>query len=190
MSRRLWEPVDIADAFRSGVRGWLAARMIEGMDWLLVHADDGVIWGRREPDGTLLLSSDVFDDRSQYPAIAVELRVETLQQARIFGPAGELLVWREGAGFRGRSIMDGERSENAWHEQHILWGAASKQMTGFTLLEEGQQGPQHAVPLAVPARRRTALTVRHYVEPDDRGQAAIIFSRLVNLGLFEFQKGS
>ena len=191
MSAHQTEVVAVADALFADVRGWLQTHMSKEMRWLLIHADDGVIWGRREPDGSLLLSSDVFDVKSQYPAIAVELRAETLQQARLFGPGGELLVWRDGAGFQGRRIMDGDgRSKDVWHEQHILWGETTKQMTGFSLLEEGQQGPQHAVPLTVPPGRRAALTVRHYLAPDENGQAVIELSRLVDLGLFDPMKGS
>jgi len=58
------------------------------------------------------------------------------------------------------------------------------------LLQEGQQGPQHAVPLPVPGRRRAALTVRHYVAPDEEGQAVVVLSRLRDLGLYEPGKGS
>ena len=191
MNTPLWKPVEDVAGIQADVHGWLVGRISDGMPWLLIHADDGVIWGRRQPDRTLLLSSDVFDLKSRYPAIAVDLRPETLQQVHVFGKAGELLLWREGAHFRGRSIMDGETlPDYAWQEQHILWGMASKQAQGFTLLVEGAQGPQHAVPLAVPGRRRAALTVRHYVAADEEGQTVIVLSRLVDLGLYEPGKGN
>lgn len=176
--------VPIDEEFYSNLRGWLAAKATPDMPWLLAHADDGVIWGRREADGSLLLSSDVFDAKNRYPTIAVELRTETLQQARIFGKAGEVLVWRNGAGFIAREIADGEQaSEDAFDERHLLWGqglpASSQQ--GFTLLVEGEQGPCHAVPLVVKDDRRPALRVRHYIDFDSDGQAFVCLSRLVDL---------
>ncbi len=191
MNTSLWQPVEEIAGLEADVRGWLAGRMSEGMPWLLVHADDGVIWGRRQPDGSLLLSSDVFDFKSRYPAIAVELRAPTIQQARLFGKEGELLIWREGMRLRGRIIRDGEAApDTAWQEQHLLWGIAHGQpVEGFTLLVEGKQGPQQAVPLAVSGRQRAALTVRHYVAADEDGRAAIVLSRLVDLGLYTPQTG-
>lgn len=170
--------------FFSNLRGWLAAKATQDMPWLLVHADDGVIWGRREADGSLLLSSDVFDVKSRYPTIAVELRVETLQQARIFGKSGETLIWRNGAGFSARGIADGEQPrEDAFEERHLLWGQGPPipPQQGFTLLVEGEQGPCHAVPLVLKDERRPALKVRHYIDYDSDGQAFVCLSRLVDL---------
>ncbi len=59
------------------------------------------------------------------------------------------------------------------------------------MLEEGQQGPVHAVPFSVPPRLHAALTVRHYIEPEpeDCNQAAVTLSRLVQLGLYPAQAG-
>jgi CRISPR-associated protein (TIGR03984 family) len=190
MSAQRWEQVEIDETFTSEPRNWLAARMSEGMAWLLAHADDGVIWGRMQPDGALILSSDVAELPPKYPAIAVGLRAKTLQQARIFGPAGELLVWRAGNGFRGRCIMDGgDAPADAWQEQHLLWGMRAMAAADFTVLQEGQQGPVHAVPLSVPGGKRAALTVRHYVDSGDQNQAVVSVSRLVRLGLHETQGG-
>ncbi len=176
--------VAIDEEFFSNLRGWLADKATPGMPWLLIHADDGVIWGRREADGSLLLSSDVFDVKSRYPSVAVELRVETLQQARIFGRSGEILVWRNGTGFKAREIADGEQMpEQAFEERHLLWGQGrpAPAQQDFTLLVEGEQGPCHAVPLVIKDDRRPALKVRHYIDYDSDGQAFICLSRLVDL---------
>lgn len=187
MSIQLWTPIEDLNGFEQDVRGWLATHMSADMPWLLVHADDGVIWGRREPDGSLLLSSDVFAQKKRYPAIAVELRALTLQQCRIFGKGGEVLIWRESSQFRGRIVRNDSATEvDLWDEQHLLWGTrVVEEREGFSLLEEGQQGPQHAVPIAIPRDRRAALTVRHYVEQDENGQAVVVMSRLVDLGLYQ-----
>lgn len=176
--------VKIDEKFLSDLRGWLTTKAMQGMPWLLVHADDGVIWGRREADGSLLLSSDVFDVKSRYPSIAVELRTETLQQARIFGEAGEILVWRDGGEFKAREIADGGQTPaDAFEEMHLLWGQGrpAPPQQGFTLLVEGEQGPCHAVPLVVKDKRRPALEVRHYIDYDNDGQAFVYLSRLVDL---------
>lgn len=192
MSTELWMPVEDLGDFERDARQWLSAHMSADMPWLLVHADDGVIWGRREPNGSLLLSSDVFDLKTRYPAIAVELRGMTVQQCRIFGKGGEILIWREGSQFRGRIVQeDDTRNLDMWDEQHLLWGTrVVEERERFSLLEEGQQGPQHAVPIVVPRGRRAALVVRHYVGHDKNGQAVVVLSRLVDLGLYEPQKES
>jgi CRISPR-associated protein (TIGR03984 family) len=189
MSEPQWKPVEDFSGLEEDVRSWLTRRMSEDMPWLLVHADDGVIWGRRQPNGSLLLSSDVFDLKSRYPAIAVELRPETLQQVRIFGQAGELLIWRDGVLFHGRSIVDSDaQSEDTWQDQHLLWGAPNEQKDGFTLLREGQQGAQHAVPMEIPGNRRAALVVRHYIRADEHSQAIVYLSRLLSVAQFEKTK--
>ncbi len=184
MSDARWTPVQPGAEFLKDARGWLAERMTEGMPWLLVHADDGVIWGKRTEDGKLVLSSDVFDSQAQRPAIAIELRGLTIQQARIFGKAGELLVWRTENGFAGRIIEDGEAlPDHAYEEEHLLWGVVndSRPEPGFTLLVEGEQGQQHAVPLTMTNPERACLVVRHYVSYDDHDQAYVDLSRLVDL---------
>ncbi|HOD04504.1 MAG TPA: CRISPR-associated protein Csx19 [Anaerolineaceae bacterium] len=183
MSRSYGKPVEIdARSFADDPRTWLAQQMTEDMPWLLAHAYDGVIWGKRQRDGTLLLSGDVFPNAD----IAVALRVETLQQARVFGEAGELLVWRTEAGFVGRLIEDSTIGlEKLPDESHLLWHQGSPvkvdSTAGFALLQEGAQGQRHAPPVIPSGRRRPALKVRHYVDYDDEGQAFIALSRLVGL---------
>lgn len=167
-------------AFSKNPRAWLQEKAEEhGLKYLLAHADDGVIWGKVTAD-RLSLSGDVFAE------IMVALSAETLQQARLFGPAGELWFWRTPTGFEGRLIMDGEkRPENALDEENYhLWGDQVKQEEGgFMLLEEGQQGLLHAPPLsrAVQEQERVALVVRHYVGKDAADQAYISHSRLMDL---------
>lgn len=191
MNAQLWTSIEDLTGFGQDARNWLTAHMSADMPWLLIHADDGVIWGRREPDGNLLLSSDVFDRRNRYPAIAVELRADTIQQCRVFGTGGELLIWREGPQFRGRAIQDQDtEAVDLQDEQHLLWGSPVEERRGFSLLEEGQQGPKHAVPIVVPRNRRTSLSVRHYIGRDDHGQAVVLVSRLLGLGLHEPRKES
>ena len=180
------EPVDAS--FSNDARAWLAQKMTDEMPLLLAHADDGVIWGRRRSDGSLKLSSEVFSDKKIYPSIAVPLCAKTLQQARIFGPAGEILIWRSENGFAARRIVDGAAplSDTLPDEEHILWGEPDfrENGNGFCLFVEGQQGLQHALPVEqnpLKAEQRVKLCVRHYVDYDNEGQAFVFMSRLVNL---------
>jgi CRISPR-associated protein (TIGR03984 family) len=160
--------------------------MDDGMPWLLAHADDGVIWGKRQEDETLLLSSDIFSDPDKYPSIAVLLRAVTLQQVRLFGHSGELLVWRTDDGFAGRLVTDAWiELESLPDETHLLWHQGNPvevdPQVGFSLLQEGQRGQRHAPPVITQGRRRPRLRVRHYVDYDEEGQAYIALSRLVDL---------
>ncbi len=190
MNDERWQEVTVDEKFEANPRQWLAGRSRDDMPWLLAHADDGVIWGKRDAEGKFKLSSDVFKDAQRYPAVAVKLRAQTLQQARVFGPGGELLLWRTEDGFAARMIEDGpELPSDAlyYDEEHLLWGLGSAIETrdGFTYLSEGQQGLRHAPPVSVAAVRNTgrlALLVRHYVDyDDDEGQAFVKLSRLVKL---------
>lgn len=187
MSEERWQKVTIDDAFAKDPQAWLAKHANEDLPWLLAHADDGVIWGKYQEDGSLKLSGDVFKDPKQYPAVAVKLCAQTLQQARLFGPTGELLVWRTDDGFAARLIADGpDCPPDAIEEENLLWGLGRSVESGegFTLLQEGQRGQRHAPPVSAPAVRNTArpaLLVRHYVDYDDEDQAYVSLSRLVKL---------
>ena len=187
MNKRYGTQIDVdVEEFSQDPRAWLVKRMNADMPWLLAHADDGVIWGKRQADGTLLLSSDVFSDPEAYPSVAVLLRAITLQQARIFGPAGELLIWRTDEDLAGRMVKDEHMLLKAMpDEQHLLWHQGNPvkidQTAGFAMLQEGQRGQRHAPPVIPQGKRRPALTVRDYVDYDDEGQAYIALSRLVGL---------
>ncbi|MCW5880156.1 MAG: TIGR03984 family CRISPR-associated protein [Anaerolineae bacterium] len=171
------------------VVGWLGRQGdAVGRPWLLAHAYDGVIWGEWRADG-LHLSSDAV------PAVSPPLNKETLLEARVFGPSGEVHVWRTERGWRVRSLEDGAGAEQqqAFDEDHLLWGTelagepGQAVVDGFVLVQEGEEGLRHAPPLgepfadAVSNEHRAKLTVRHYIDYDADGQATIAFSRLVEL---------
>ncbi len=182
MSIKRYIDVPVDDSFERNPRQWLAEQAQDGMDLLLAHADDGVIWGKVE-SGTLRLAGDVFAE------LEVELRATTLQQARLFGPTGELLVWRNGKRFVARLIADGkDKPDGALEaEPNWLWGDhALEAKDGFTLLEEGRQGLCHAPPIGgLTEGQRATLWVRHYLDFDDEDQAHIALSRLVGLTVTE-----
>ncbi len=180
-------PVEIGrDTDEATLRAWLGRWMNAQMPWLLVYADDGVIWGKQQPDGKLVLSTDVFNDPDRYPAVAVKLRAETLQEAHIFGPGGELRLWRTSDGFEARLLTDNDVGLEALpEERYLLWYQGNPVKTdpaaGFALLQEGARGQRHAPPVIPQGRQRPKLVVRHYVDYDADGQAYIALSRLVAL---------
>lgn len=146
------------------------------LDYLLAHADDGVIWGRFAKD-RLHTSHDVAPD------VSPPLRPETLQQCRLFGPEAELLLWKDATGWHGRLAQE-EPGDDFLDEAHLLWGTkAAPQEGGFTLLTEGLQGLRHAVPKDVRQpvldRRSLRLLVRHTLAQDVDGCVHIQASRLM-----------
>ncbi len=181
--------------FETRAYNWLKEKVKTEALFLLAHADDGVIWGRFDDEGKLHLSGEAF---SEY--VPVKLRAVTLQQARLFGEAGELLVWQVEGGFRGRVLTDELVSaDDQRNETHWLWGTSTedeakgiKTDNGFTLMRDGQQGLTHPVPIPLPGRdRRAGLKVRHYLGDDAHGQAYIALSRLMNVvEVPEKEKGS
>jgi hypothetical protein len=72
----------------------------------------------------------------------------------------------------------------------LLWrlGGVGKPLDGFSLLQEGQQGPRHAPPVVgLPDGVRPMLEVRQYLRYDKEGQAYVAMSRLVSLGTEEHE---
>lgn len=170
--------IDFTD-FEKDPRQWFVKQGKEReLRFFLAHDDDGVIWGHIKED-ELKLSSEAFSE------VTVPLRTMTLQQARLFDEAGELLVWRgqkEGE-WHGRFLTDNSfAKEDILNETHRLWGEASDPpgpQDGFTLMREGVQGLLHAPPLELARSERATLQVRHYLDYDKEGQAYIALSRLV-----------
>ena len=123
----------------SDAKQWLLKQSGElRFKWLLVHADDGVIWGRWN-NGTLL-TSDIVDPSGE---ISPPFRTETLWQARLFAPQRELSLWRNGDNiWQARLILDVDQDETPdWHEAideyQMLWGTAAHPRAGFTLMSDG-----------------------------------------------------
>lgn len=195
------EPIDILTDDLKDVQGWLQKQAIDHkLVYLLAHSDDGVNWGRVQA-GKLITSHEALqacdvinrDDRARAEIEAAHaacppLRAVTLQQARLFAEAAELLLWRDGDNeFHARLIRDeADADKAAWiesfDEPQLLWGTHSIQLDGdFTLLSDGVQGLRHAVPesLKLAGERLTRLIVRHYLAREDFARIAV--SRLVKL---------
>lgn len=145
--------------------------------YLLAHADDGVVWGKVE-NGELALSSEA------YPDVSPKLRVETLRELRLFGKKAEWFLWRVEDGWRARLVADGQGEElYAFKESYILWGtdAVGKAQKPFTLVTEADTGIRHAPPLAFKGRHSLRLVMHHYLGYDEHNAAYIKLSRLVDL---------
>lgn len=178
-------------SIKKWLQSWLAKNNAVGaLRWLLAHADDGVVWGRVE-NRTLITSHDVTGEHSRARKVCPPLRSETLQQARLFSEAGELLLWRSGeCRFSYRLITDTE-DENTAHwrraydEHQMLWGTHGTPLSdGFTLLRHGAEGLAHAFPRPLVVHpneeiKPPRLTVRHYLNRE--GPARVVASRLVNI---------
>lgn len=179
------QPLETID-FNGDLRVWFQGQTSVGKSALFIaHADDGIIWGRIQ-DGQLITSDSAF------PRESPPLRAITLQQARIFGQNAEVRIWRDNAGFKACKLVDQPNDDSeAIEEANILWGTQLEGKTnGFSLVSDGRQGLNHAVPIDVPeiafkARDRMTrplrLEIRHYLTCDGDGQARVALSRLVNL---------
>jgi CRISPR-associated protein (TIGR03984 family) len=163
------------------LQDWLSEKaQVHKLKFLLAHADDGVIWGHFNEVG--LTTADQF-----FPHLP-QLRLSTLQQCRIFGQSGEVLLWRSDDKWKYRFI--GAPSPNYFDELQMLWGTHAEGVAGgFTLVADGSEGLRHAVPLTnIPFSqdrtnrvRSLRLLVRHYIDYDCNGIAHIHLSRLVDV---------
>ncbi len=165
---------------------WLSSYASSG-DYLLAHALDGVIWGRFTNE-RLVTSHELASD------ISPPLRLETLQQLRLFNEHSELLLWGEDNVFRARRMTDGAGKEYAaFDEPHILWGTKGQPLNNhFTLLEDGAQGLRHIVPINAQTVNqdniRVCLRVRHYIDvQEETGVNYIAYSRLAGLEVVTYE---
>jgi CRISPR-associated protein (TIGR03984 family) len=172
--------IEVDDKFQADPAQWLIDQAYQHqLRYLLAHADDGVIWGR--VDGDRLHTSHGI--APSLPA----LNPITLHQLRLFGLAGELLMWRDDK-WHARFVADVQGNENdIIDEDQLLWGNVVEKITddGFTLVREGVQGMRHAVPIVVKPEQlkhhELRLRVRHYLVENEDGEARIVLSRLVQL---------
>lgn len=145
-----------------------------GLQWLLALCDDGVVWGYW--DDVLAqwkLSSRAFPDAS--PVITTA----NLQEMRVFGEVGEILMWKENGVFAGRALtdngsaLDKESPLRPSTEERLLLGdrILEDAADGFTKVGDST-GSQQAVPLVCTSEDFRGgiwplrLQLRHYFEAD------------------------
>jgi CRISPR-associated protein (TIGR03984 family) len=159
------------------------------LHWLLAHLDDGVSWGRFDPEqDRLIVSRDAAAGDETAARYCPPLRALTLQQARLFAPHAEWLLWRDpGEPWQARLLRDARAGETpnweeCFNEAQWLWGTYAHPLSqGFRLLEHGERGLRHILPctLSGDLPRPPRLRVRHYLTRD--GLAQVDASRLCDL---------
>lgn len=173
--------VDITD---DTLKEWIIEQATEqSLPYLLTHSVDGVNWG-------IVYEQDLYLSHDAYPDFSPELTLPTLEQLRLFGPDGELFIWKEPfstSPLSARLIINADNTEQttfveAIDEPQLLWGDdIAGEANGFTLLREGAEGKWHAVPLKLTYDQLPlSLVIRHYIEETDIGFQKIVFSRLVD----------
>ncbi|AFZ60968.1 TIGR03984 family CRISPR-associated protein [Anabaena cylindrica FACHB-243] len=183
------------ETIEKSLENWLKQQAITQdyqLCYVLAHAEDGVIWGNFEVESGILKTSNQAFPEYDFPA----LRLSTLQQCRIFGEAGEILLWNSNSTWRSRLILQSQVSELLKQEKiglipesQILWGTQGKENGNFTLLSDGSQGLKYAAPITgmtvsqdkQKQYRPLRLEVHHYFCYDQDGVARIFLSRLVSL---------
>jgi|SRR5579875_119306 len=163
------------------------ASITDGVELLLAYCYDGVTWGRLDRDaGGWQLACVPF------PARAPKPKEENVLELRLFGKDRELLIWREGKSFRGRTLrdhpcdLDDLRPIN---ESRIVLGDRLLEgpKSGFSRVGS-PTGAEQVVPVEVSedAFQKSSwplrLHVRHYLASDDEtGAVRIAATRLVKL---------
>jgi len=184
------------------VLGGRAPEPPEGCDalefeWLLVHCQDGVTWGRFDQEGgKWCMGSDVPPD------ISPPVRSERLLEFRVFGQTAEVLIWKSDKGLLGRILVDQRTGMTApkppvylspSDESRVIRGDNILEVFdehGFTRITDGT-GAEQVVPVTLhgetiaehhsqPVLLR--LIVRHYYEQDsDSGAVRVAVTRLVGV---------
>jgi CRISPR-associated protein (TIGR03984 family) len=171
-------------AWITGSRG---APIADCVELLLAYCYDGVTWGRLDRDTRQWrLACEPFPARVPKPT------EKNLIELRLFGPEREVLIWREGQRFGGRTLKDDSCELNYLRPMDESWILLGDRLLeppkdGFTRVGSAT-GAEQVVPVQIsedvfqqsswPLR----LHVRHYLESDDEtGAVRIAATRLVKL---------
>lgn len=156
---------------------------------LLAFSDAGVTWGKLD-NGKWKTSADIIPDHSP------RLTFEGIIECRVFSPAGEIYLWREGDQLSGRVLVDtgGDAIYDYVDRKFILWGTrtcADESRDGFTVVDESQ-GMKHAVPVDIgqfpknSSARPLRLVRRVYLDyNEDTGAVYEKYIRLLSLFVME-----
>lgn len=163
--------------------------------FILIFQDNGVIWGKFTPNNkSISLSCGMAAPES--------VENELFQQLYVFNQSGQIHVWKDSLGFHGTKIVDDimEGIEEATFDQSLyLWGTGViEKKNGFSLLADGKQGMNHAVPIEdltddqfidpkendgtdEERSRKILLNIRNYIGyVKDNGAAYVKYHRLLD----------
>jgi CRISPR-associated protein (TIGR03984 family) len=162
-----------------------------GLFWVLAHCDDGVTWGYYDTDA----QSWRFGHQV-VPEVSPPIRRETLQELRIFGEPGEVLIWRTVTGLRGRILCETAPLVDCHNESDPLRPSDETRLLrgdrvvaqcehGFTHVTD-QMGAEQVIPMRTTETQlragRVRLGVRQYYQQDpETGVVRVAVSRLVNV---------
>lgn len=162
-----------------------------GIKILLVHALDGVIWGRIKKND-LFLSCDIETGNDHH---SPEFRWSTITQLRMFSDKSELFLRRTS----NRHVITRFISENekdtepdyrmTMSEDYLLWGNYAEPVDSvFSRLEDRRKGFVHFAPVTtdnqITVRAEKSIPVigvRHYVKEDRSGFFDVAATRLMNV---------
>jgi len=178
-------------AWLLGEEGAAEPRTLDSAQWLLAHCLDGVTWGRYERTAKMWHLGHAVA-----PEVSPPLRRQMILELRIFGDAGEVLIWRTDDGLRGRVLRDEDASTiqsdddspfRPADEERIVLGrqVVTTYAAGFTRVRDGTAKEQ-VLPLVVSESDlrdgRVRLVIRNYYEEEARtGAVRIAATRLVKL---------
>lgn len=156
----------------------------------LAHLDDGLAWARYDTG-----AGRWRQGHEAFPELAPMIAAEPLRELRLFGPTGEVLIWRGPADLCGRLLTDADPGW-ALDESRILRGerVLADPVQGFTPIAD-RSGSRQVVPLVIERRdlqaRRIRLKVRQYFERDrETGALRIAAARLVELAGGPLSRGA
>jgi CRISPR-associated protein (TIGR03984 family) len=160
----------------------------DGIRWALTYSVDGVTWGRcdKTDHGEVWrLGSDVV------PEVSPSLRLDAIEEIRMFGDEAEVLMWRASNGLVGRVLRDLESvcledPLRSSEESRILRGDSVRREceNDFTYICDST-GAEQVIPLCVTEdklrNRKARLVVRNYFEKQTTGAVRVVATRLVKL---------
>jgi len=177
-------------AWLLGRRGTVPEGLGAGFAWALAHSDDGVTWGHFDGEARhWRLGHDAVPD------VSPPIRPEALQELRLFGDGGEVLIWRSDEGLRGRLLEDAKGDGapddadplRPSDELRIVRGDRIRADAGggFTRVTD-QTGAEQVLPIVLDKaqlrQRKVRLHVRHYwAQNAEDGTVRIAVTRLVKL---------
>ena len=190
MNMNIHQPIEIPTGFNESPLAAIGELMQNHeLEYALAIEDDGITLGKRQKDGTLATKTPAFLTDGPHK----------IQQLYLFGPTGQILIWRKDEGFCISRIDDQQLPPNDeyglvshYDDIHMLWGNAAETQPAdtFTMMQEADRGFRFWIPLTIEPPQQAGLVVRHYLQQDEDGQCYVPYSRLVDIVQIQEGKGA